>query len=98
MPTTISTELVRAATQEYQHDSDPLANFVMEMCVTLPECSVRSAALYKAYKRWADELGLPSREVITLTRFGRLMADRYHKERESAGVVYHGLGLRSETG
>lgn len=48
---------VAAATLEYRSDSDVLGQFLAERCEFDPAASTRTAPLYAAYSRWAQEQG-----------------------------------------
>ena len=84
---------VRAATEEYKQESDPLAEFIAARCVEHENATVKAADLYGEYKTWADEQGMGPREMLTSTAFGRRIAQHHLKTRGSSGNVYHGIGL-----
>ena len=86
-------ERVRTATEEYQRESDPLAAFIDDRCVTMPHCEIKGGHLYKAYRRWAEDEGLSQRETLSATKFGRMMGERFRRERSRGGNIYHGIGL-----
>lgn len=44
--------VVRAATQEYREESDPLRDFIEELCILRPSKSVAVGALWVAYRNW----------------------------------------------
>lgn len=50
-------ESVAEATAEYREREDWLTNFINERCVREPGASVGGAALYGAYKEWAEDTG-----------------------------------------
>ena len=50
-------ELVRAATEEYRHDSDKLAQFAEEKLAPCPGGEVRTAVLYDHYRDWCRDNG-----------------------------------------
>lgn len=84
------------ATREYQRESDPLGAFLEQCCVKGQMQAVRGNVLYHAYLDWANTEGIRNTELITNTRFGRLLGDRYEKTRDRQGVTYKGIGISSE--
>ncbi len=87
---------VRSATDEYKSESDPIAGFIADRCVVAADARAGASALYKAYKQWADDQGLQPYEVLSSTRFGRLMGERFTKRHSDKGNLYEGIGLRAE--
>jgi len=88
-------ECVRAATQEYRQESDPLAGFVAEKCIEEPSARVQASEIYKAYKQWAETEGMGVREILTSTMFGKRMGEKF---RRNTGRLRHylGIGLASQ--
>lgn len=86
---------VRAATEQYRAESNPIADFLRERCATDPELTARAGELYIAYQSWALKQGLKEREQLTNTRFGRLMGQRFPKDSDREGTFYQGVALRS---
>ena len=85
---------VRAATEQYRAESDPVADFLRDRCATDPELTARAGELYLAYQSWALKQGLKEREQLTATRFGRLMGQRFPKDSDRDGTFYQGVALR----
>lgn len=85
-------DVVKAATERYRQDSDPLSDFINERCEENGE--VRARDLYKAYTAWAEGQGMKPKETLSGTKFGRLMSDRYNKETTMYGKKYCGISLR----
>jgi putative DNA primase/helicase len=85
---------VRAATEQYRAESDPIAEFLRDRCATDPELTTRAGELYLAYQSWALKQGLKEREQLTFTRFGRLMGQRFPKDSDRDGTFYRGVTLR----
>jgi putative DNA primase/helicase len=83
---------VRAATEAYREEMDPLAGFLDARCTTEPTAAVLAKDLYDAYHTWATEAG---EEVLSLTAFGRRLTERGlgSDKRGPAGTVRR-LGLR----
>jgi putative DNA primase/helicase len=82
---------VSAATNEYRHDSDILAEFFAERCELVPELKVKSAELYGAYSDWAEYAG---EKRMTRKRLGDLLRARGFEKFMSDGAWWRGLGLR----
>jgi putative DNA primase/helicase len=86
---------VRAATERYRAESDPVADFLKERCSTGANATARAGELYIAYQSWAIKQGLKEREQLSATRFGRLMGQRFPKDSDRDGTFYQGVALRS---
>jgi putative DNA primase/helicase len=87
---------VTAATDEYRQEADPLGEFFQECCLMSPESWTQSAVLYRAYCDWCNRVGMKEREQLTLAAFGRRMGAKFKKERRGTGIVYRGVGVKSE--
>jgi putative DNA primase/helicase len=87
-------EEVISATKEYQAEQDTFAMFLDEKCIRTPKAEVLSLPMYREYKIWAEEHGetAPSHKI-----FAALMSERgFKKKKTEKGVLYSGIGLRSE--
>jgi phage/plasmid-associated DNA primase len=85
-------ECVRVATQEYRQDSDVLAGFILNRCIEHLKATMKASEGYSAYR--AESEGMPESEILSATTFGRRMAERYTKTRNSKGIIYTGIGLK----
>ncbi|HMF50546.1 MAG TPA: phage/plasmid primase, P4 family [Candidatus Saccharimonadales bacterium] len=86
---------VQSATSEYRAESDQLARFIEECCMTGPYVSAKARALYERYRRWADQSG---EEIATETSFGLNLRERgFEKKHTSAGKTYSGIGLQLQS-
>ena len=86
-------ELVTAATEEYQRDSDPLQNFLAEECLIAPDAHCTAASLFKAYAEFAERSG---EKPMKVNAFGRRLTERgFTKQRAgtSRNLTYFGIGL-----
>ncbi|EMD29634.1 DNA primase family protein [Amycolatopsis azurea] len=82
---------VQERTEAYRSESDPLAQFLSDECVTGPMVKVKAKALFETWATWGMQHGHPA---MTQTEFGRRMADRFEKKRGAGGAyVYVGIGL-----
>jgi putative DNA primase/helicase len=85
---------VLAATEDYRAEMDVLGAFIADRCVVANGVSVQATPLYAAYRAWATQ---GHEELLSSTRFGREMATRFPKEKDSRGrIVYLGLMVDSE--
>jgi putative DNA primase/helicase len=84
---------VKVATEEYREDSDLLADFISERCITEPLRSSAGSDLFKAYRTWAEGHGFREKEILGQRDFARRMAEKFTKRRLTSGVFYEGIGL-----
>lgn len=79
-------------TQEYQLESDVLAQFIEACCVTDKTFKEKSAALYDAFSKFCDASG---RVPYNTTRFGKALAVKGFESYKSSGLMaYKGLALK----
>lgn len=86
---------VEEATKEYQAESDPISDFIVEKCVTAPNAKVGAKPLFEAYQEWCAEHQVEDVDRLSQRAFGTRMKARF-QAKESATVTYHGIGLRAE--
>lgn len=86
-------ETVKLAVEDYRQDSDTLTGFLMEACMISPGAEIWASDLYQNYRKWAFAAGYSNRETLTLTLFGRKMAERFKKHRTKQGVIYFGIKI-----
>ena len=96
-----SPDCVRAASQAWREEADPLGDFFATRCVFGDACKVRAGDLFASYCQWAEEEGLKDRERMTQQAFGRRIAARFDKKQRAfvngkTGPAYYGIGLRAE--
>lgn len=84
-------EAVRAATNGYQKESDPVKRFAMDHCLTGAQYSAGARQLFESWTRWAVRDGTPA---MAEKAFGEQM-DRlgFPAKRTSAGNVRPGIGI-----
>ena len=87
-------ESVRAATEAYRQESDPLADFLSEKCETGGGLEAQATILFRTYAYWAEDQGMKGKEVLSRTAFGRQIGERFDKRKANAGNVYLGIGVR----
>ncbi|MBF0184359.1 MAG: hypothetical protein HQM06_08215 [Magnetococcales bacterium] len=73
---------VRAATVNYQNESDLLGQFLEERCRQIPGAESPVPAVYTGYRLWAEEAGL---KPIAKASFTRKMSERGYLMRRSNG-------------
>jgi putative DNA primase/helicase len=88
-------QVVRAATDEYRRESEPLTPFIQACCVVTPKARVQASHLFGAYRTWCDECRIDAKERLNQTSFGRHMKKRFPAE-EGRNTFYVGVGLRDE--
>jgi putative DNA primase/helicase len=86
---------VRAATDDYRAEQDPLTDFITECCIVDASYSVGAGDVYKAYTDWTNRQGFQPREIMTTTTFGKVLGGRFTRKPSRTGNVYHGIGLQN---
>lgn len=87
-------DAVSEATSEYQTESDAVARFILERCITGPAFSARSGQLFDAYKEWCTFDGA---DPMSQKAFGQAL-DRagYPAARTMNARLRQGIGLIDE--
>lgn len=81
---------IKAAKRSYRDSEDLLGHFLSECCLLDPSKTVRAGLLYRAYKKWADEMGY---EPLNMMNFGLGVKRRFDSGDDYRGVFYKGIGL-----
>lgn len=84
------------ATNEYRNESDPLTDFVADMCTLDRRAEVGSTALYNVYRSWTEENGYRS---MSQKRFTESMKQKYPDltvEHTRTGKVWYGIGVMDD--
>lgn len=77
---------VRAATDEYRADSDPLGRFITSCTVKASGSVTAAREMYSAYQRWCKA---NAERVWTQTSFGRGLTERgIHRDKVAGLVIY----------
>jgi putative DNA primase/helicase len=87
--------VVLQATQQYEQDSDVLAEFLAGACEVELDAEVSAADLFAHYQRWTEAQGMTERERLSRTAFGRKLSERFGSRRTMTGKVYQGLARRA---
>ncbi|MFD1330721.1 phage/plasmid primase, P4 family [Methylopila musalis] len=86
-------DAIRAATEEYRQDSDPLGQFIAQCVVKSPGMSVLAREMYDAYARWCRESAVNS---LKETSFARRMSDRgFSRRKTMTANVYDNVYLQN---
>ncbi|WP_120520504.1 DNA primase family protein [Arthrobacter celericrescens] len=87
---------VRARTAAYRDDSDGLALFIMDNCVTGDGANVPLDALWRAWERWANAAGF-IRQAATKREFSKAMEARGFVQGKSGGSrTWKRIGLKTD--
>ena len=89
-----TSDAVQAATSAYKVESDQVARFIDDECVTVQNAQVGARKLYSLYKLWAERGG---EDVLSETAFGLNLNERgYKKDHGRNGNIYLRIGLRAQ--
>jgi putative DNA primase/helicase len=86
-----SPEAAKEALAACRRECDHLGDFVAEACELCAGISVSADRLYAAYRRWWKRRGAADQQALSMTAFGRRMAERFEKTRDRWGVRYVGV-------
>lgn len=89
-------EEVREATASYRASEDQLGPFLEGACVVAQHATVTAAALFDAYRRWADGAGERAMSQQALAE--ALEARGFVKRRSKTARMWLGLALRTVVG
>lgn len=81
---------VRAATDEYRADSDPVGRFLTECVEAAPNESVQASVMYEAYKAWCSA---NAERVWTISTFGKALPERGMERSDGRIRVYMNVRL-----
>jgi putative DNA primase/helicase len=87
-------ECIKNAVKEYKAESDPLNDFIEECCIEKENGIARARELFNAYENWAESYGMKDRERLNSTQFGRKIAQKFEKARDSESKFYWGITLK----
>jgi putative DNA primase/helicase len=79
-------DAVRAATDQYRSDSDPIGRFLDECVSDAPGETVPASVMYSAYQTWC---AANAERAWTQNGFGRSLRDRGLSKRKSCGVLLY---------
>ncbi len=79
-------ERVRAATEDYRADSDPMGRFLAGCTARREGSKVKASDLWEVYERWCRAA---AEEPVTRRRFGLILRDK-GVPKKKIGVYYYG--------
>lgn len=79
--------------KEYQTEMDSIEAFIEECCIRQEGHSVQSKIIYQAYRDWASANG---QYMMSSTKFGREMGNKFPKIKSSGVIKYSGLHIVPE--
>lgn len=86
-------EIIKSASKGYREEMDVINQFINERCEVAIGFSTKAGDLYKNYSEWAKE---NNQYVMSSTKFGTEMRDKFNKKRVTSGYVYEGIQLRTD--
>ena len=92
-------EAVQAATEEYREESDPIGEFIRDMCDITDdtEDEERPGDLYDAFTRYAERTGVISMNKPTFCRQLPSYADKFgFRKHKRSGTLYQMIKLKPE--
>lgn len=83
-------EKIRAATEEYREESNPVRQFINAWCKKNESASIRATRLYEAYVLWCKE---NATEPVKQRAFGKHMTAMKYERHTYQVVYYKGIEL-----
>ena len=83
-------EEVRAATEEYKSENDPIGQFLGECTVVEPKGSVRAKILFQTYQAWCEDNGV---KEWSQKAFGTVLRERGFEKQKIGYVIWNGLKM-----
>jgi len=84
------------ATEEYRRNEDLLADFIEECCIVEPGAKEKASKLYGRFVSWYHaNIGKKEKSG---TWFGKLLSQRFEKNKSEGCVMYHGVALNGDEG
>lgn len=88
---------VRAATDRYEEDEDPLLEFMAACVVVDPDERTSASAVYATYRSWGEKSKLTKFDMLNQTAFGLRLSKHFQKSRQGQGVMYQGFKVINPT-
>lgn len=91
-------QFVKAMTEEYRHESDPLTPFFEQACVLTEKAKADGTDLWSAYVEFCNQNGIDdawriSQKAFFMALRKRFKASERRNESRSKVAVFHGVGL-----
>jgi putative DNA primase/helicase len=84
---------VLARTDEYRADSDVIARFISDECVTVPTVKMVTSKLFEAFQQWRATEGVPE---LSMRAFGQALERHgYPAIKDRNGRYRQGIALRA---
>lgn len=85
-----------AAAQEYRAEQDEVAQFVADQCEVVHGFSTSSAELFRGYRRWREDQGMPGHGVSQVM-FGRKLPKSVTSSTSGGRAIRHGIRFKEPT-
>jgi putative DNA primase/helicase len=86
-------DAIRNAVEDYRQDEDVVGRFVEEWCEEQEGATVKSTALYEAFRRWCHSQGI---KPYAHFKFGYDVEKKVGRVRRKDGVYYSGIRIVGE--
>lgn len=86
-------KVIQDQRKEYQTEMDSIEAFIEECCIRNSDHAVQSKVIYQAYRDWAQANG---QYMMSSTKFGREMGNKFPKIKSSGVIKYEGLYISEE--
>jgi len=83
---------VKAATDEYRADSDPIGRFISDCVIPSPHDNVKAAEMYEAYCKWCKA---NAERAFTMTTFGKMLPEKGIEKATGRIRVYMNVRLEN---
>lgn len=83
-------------TEAYQQDSDPLADFVQDVCQPELDSEAPTAQIQEAYQKWCDKNRIHKLERLTRKDFSRRLSEKFQRKHTRTGDVYVGIKIATD--
>jgi len=95
--------VVTSAVDEYQRESDVLADFLYQKCTIRVGAEIKAGQLFALWKEWGVEQGMGDREIGKSNGFGRKITERgkvegFAKVSKKDATYYVGIGKNASGG
>lgn len=87
---------VENLTKEYQLSEDTLMQFIHDTCVTGPQYTVKTHAIYASFKQWVERAGECAEQSVSQRKLVSNLIERGFRRYHSNGTTLEGIGLRPD--
>lgn len=92
-------DVVKAATDAYRQESNPISPFLDDRCVLDAKVRVQAGRLFKEYESWCNDAGVESWRRLSNKAFYKAMERRFQKvelRQGSRQTFYVGVALKAD--